>query len=98
MKKFALILSAVAAIAVATPALAADAVDAAAVGGFEVSRNDRLYDATGRFVGDVKLVTSDNSVVVIYRGKTRRIAAETLSRKDGKLTTSLERGAISKLD
>lgn len=80
----------------ATPVLAkeAAAIPASAV---EVERKDRLFDATGANVAKVSRVESDGDILVIYKGKVRRIQASTLSKNEGKLMTSLTRSEIRKL-
>lgn len=64
----------------------------------EVERNDRLYDATGSSVAKVNRVTDAGDVLVIYKGKVRRIDASTLSESEGKLMTSLTKTEIRRLD
>ena len=64
----------------------------------EVERNDRLYDATGSSVAKVNRVTETGDLLVIYKGKVRRIEASTLSETDGKLVTSLTKTEIRRLD
>jgi len=64
----------------------------------EVERNDRLYDATGASVAKVNRVTETGDLLVIYKGKVRRIEASTLSETDGKLVTSLTKTEIRRLD
>lgn len=64
----------------------------------EAERNDRLYDATGASVAKVSRVTDTGDLLVIYKGKVRRIEASTLSNSDGKLVTSLTRSEIRRLD
>tara|TARA_R110002074_G_scaffold120206_6_gene253805 strand:- start:389 stop:655 length:267 start_codon:yes stop_codon:yes gene_type:complete len=64
----------------------------------EVERNDRLYDATGSSVAKVNRVTEAGDVLVIYKGKVRRIEASTLSENEGKLMTSLTKTEIRRLD
>jgi hypothetical protein len=64
----------------------------------EAERNDRLFDATGAAVAKVNRVTDAGDLLVIYKGKVRRIEASTLSNSDGKLVTSLTRTEISRLD
>lgn len=64
----------------------------------EVERNDRLYDASGSSVAKVNRVTDNGDLLVIYKGKVRRIAASTLSNSDGKLMTSLTKTEIRRLD
>lgn len=64
----------------------------------EAERNDRLFDATGASVAKVNRVTDAGDVLVIYKGKVRRIEASTLSNTDGKLVTSLTKTEIRRLD
>ena len=70
----------------ATPTYAADA-----------ERNDRLYDAEGAKVAKVMRVADDGDVIIIYKGKARRIDASTLSNIDGKLVTTLSQKEIRRL-
>ena len=87
MKKFVSLMATTLALAVTTsPVFAADA-----------ERNDRLFDADGASVAKVNRVADDGDVLVIYKGKVRRIEAETLSNKDGKLMTSMTRKEIRKM-
>ena len=55
----------------------------------DAERNDRLYDASGSRIAKVAQVAADGDVIVIYKGKLRRVQSETLSKKDGKLMTSM---------
>ncbi len=87
MKKFASIILTAAALSLTAPA--AFATDA--------QRNDRLYDATGSSVAKVNRVTEDGDVLVIYKGKVRRVQAETLTKTDGKLMTSMTKKEIRRL-
>lgn len=87
MNKFASIILGAAALSLTAPA--AFAADAA--------RNDRLYDASGSSVAKVNRVTDDGDVLVIYKGKVRRVQAETLSKTDGKLVTSLTKKELRRL-
>ncbi|WP_339691827.1 hypothetical protein [uncultured Parasphingorhabdus sp.] len=64
----------------------------------EAERNDRLYDATGSSVAKVNRVTDAGDILVIYKGKVRRIEASTLSNNEGKLMTSLTKTEIRRLD
>ncbi len=64
----------------------------------EAQRNDRLYDASGSSVAKVNRVTDSGDLLVIYKGKVRRIEASTLSNSDGKLMTSLTKTEIRRLD
>ena len=93
MNKFtAIILGATALSLTAPAAFAADVENVAA------ERNERLYDATGSSVAKVNRVEDDGDVLVIYKGKVRRIQAETLSKTDGKLATTLSKSDIRRLD
>jgi len=85
-KFFTLALSTLLLSVTAAPAVAADA-----------ERNDRLYDADGSSVAKVSRVAEDGDVLVIYKGKLRRIQAETLSNQDGKLMTSMTRTEIRRM-
>ena len=88
MNKFASIILGAAALSLTAPAaFAADA-----------ERNERLYDASGSSVAKVNRVDADGDVLVIYKGKVRRIQAETLSKTDGKLATTLTKSEIRRLD
>lgn len=71
---------------------------ASAASAAEAERNDRLYDATGSSVAKVNRVTETGDVLVIYKGKVRRIDASTLSENEGKLMTSLTKTEIRRLD
>ncbi|ASK88227.1 hypothetical protein [Sphingorhabdus sp. SMR4y] len=64
----------------------------------EVERNDRLFDASGASVAKVNRVLDSGDLLVIYKGKVRRIEASTLSNTDGKLVTSLTKKEIRRLD
>ncbi|MEP2103607.1 MAG: hypothetical protein ABJP02_15870 [Parasphingorhabdus sp.] len=87
MNKFASIILTAAALSLTAPAaFAAD-----------VERNDRLYDASGSSVAKVNRVTADGDVLVIYKGKVRRVQAETLSNTDGKLMTTLTKKELRRL-
>ncbi|WP_108812532.1 hypothetical protein [Sphingorhabdus sp. Alg231-15] len=87
MNKFASIVLTAAALSLTAPAaFAADA-----------KRNDRLYDATGSSVAKVNRVADDGDVLVIYKGKVRRVQAETLSKTDGKLITTLTKKELRRL-
>lgn len=97
MTKFSSIVITALALSVAsTPVLAekAAAIPASAV---EVERKDRLFDATGASVAKVSRVESDGDILVIYKGQLRRIKADTLSMKEGKLTTSMTRTEIRRI-
>ncbi|QTD55406.1 hypothetical protein [Parasphingorhabdus cellanae] len=87
MTKFASIILAATALSLTAPAaFAAD-----------VQRNDRLYDASGSSVAKVNRVTDNGDVLVIYKGKVRRVQAETLSNTDGKLMTTLTKKELRRL-
>ncbi len=88
MKKLASLIAATAAFAVTAPAALA----------LDVERNERLYDAAGSSIAKVQQVANDGDVLVIYKGKVRRIQSETLSKTDGKLTTSLSKKEIRRLN
>lgn len=97
MTKFSSIAMATLALSIAaTPVLAekSAAIPSSAV---EVERKDRLFDATGASVAKVSRVERDGDVLVIYKGQLRRIQADTLSMKEGKLMTSMTRTEIRKL-
>lgn len=64
----------------------------------EAERNDRLYDASGASVAKVNRVTDAGDLLVIYKGKVRRIEASTLTNSEGKLMTSLTKNEIRRLD
>jgi len=64
----------------------------------EAERNDRLFDATGASVAKVNRVLDSGDLLVIYKGKVRRIEASTLSNSDGKLVTTLTKTEIRRLD
>ena len=87
MNKFSSVI--LAATALTLSATAANAADA--------ERNDRLFDASGSSVAKVNRVSEDGDVLVIYKGKVRRIQAATLSKTDGKLTTTLTKTEIRRL-
>jgi hypothetical protein len=87
MNKFSSVI--LAATALTLSGTAANAADA--------ERNDRLFDASGSSVAKVNRVSEDGDVLVIYKGKVRRIQAETLSKTDGKLTTTLTKTEIRRL-
>lgn len=80
----------------ATPVLAekAAAIPASAV---EVERKDRLFDVDGASVARVSRVEANGDVLVIYKGKVRRIDGSTLSNNDGQLVTSMSRSEIRKI-
>lgn len=90
MKKFSAIILGAAAFSLTAPAAFAADV--------EVERNERLYDASGSSVAKVNRVENDGDVLVIYKGKVRRIQAETLSKTDGKLATTLTKKEIRGLN
>jgi hypothetical protein len=87
MRKLSSLILAATALSFAVPASAA-----------EVERNDRLYDATGSSVAKVNRITETGDLLVIYKGKVRRIEASTLSESEGKLMTSLTKSEIRRLD
>lgn len=87
MNKFAAIILTATALSLTAPAAFAA----------EVQRNDRLYDATGSSVAKVNRVAADGDVLVIYKGKVRRVQAETLSNTDGKLMTTLTKKELRRL-
>lgn len=87
MYKFSSIILTAAALSLTAPAaFAADA-----------QRNDRLYDASGSSIAKINRVSDDGDVLVIYKGKVRRIQAETLSKTDGKLMTTLTKKELRRL-
>lgn len=87
MNKFYSIILTAAALSLTAPAaFAADA-----------QRNDRLYDASGSSVAKVNRVADNGDVLVIYKGKVRRIQSETLSNTDGKLVTTLTKKELRRL-
>ena len=88
MNKFASAILVATAIALTAPAALAA----------EVSRNDRLFDSEGRSVAKVTRVETNGDVLVIYKGKVRRITSDTLSNNDGKLMTSLSSSDIRKMN
>ena len=88
MNKFASAILVATAIALTAPAVLAA----------EVSRNDRLFDSEGRSVAKVTRVETNGDVLVIYKGKVRRITSDTLSNNDGKLMTSLSSSDIRKMN
>lgn len=63
----------------------------------DAQRNDRLYDASGSSIAKINRVSDDGDVLVIYKGKVRRIQAETLSKTDGKLMTTLTKKELRRL-
>ncbi len=87
MNKFAAIILTATALSLTAPAAFAA----------EAQRNDRLYDATGSSVAKVNRVAADGDVLVIYKGKVRRVQAETLSNTDGKLMTTLTKKELRRL-
>lgn len=87
MNKFAAIILTATALSLTAPAAFAA----------EVQRNDRLYDAAGSSVAKVNRVAADGDVLVIYKGKVRRVQAETLSNTDGKLMTTLTKKELRRL-
>ncbi|MGI9362590.1 MAG: hypothetical protein ACR2O7_13650 [Parasphingorhabdus sp.] len=89
MNKFTAIILGAAALSLTAPAFAADV---------DVERNERLYDASGASVAKVNRVETDGDVLVIYKGKVRRIQSDTLSKTDGKLATTLTKKEIRGLN
>ncbi len=88
MTKFSTFLLATAALSLTAPAaIAAD-----------VSKNDRVYSADGTRIAKVSRVAKDGDILVIYKGKVRRIQSDTLSNDDGKLVTSLTKAEIRRLN
>lgn len=87
MNKFAAIILTATALSLTAPAAFAT----------EVQRNDRLYDAAGSSIAKVNRVAEDGDILVIYKGKVRRIQAETLSNTDGKLMTTLTKKELRRL-
>ena len=61
------------------------------------SRSDMLYDSQGRRVNSVYRVMNDGSVRLLMNGKSIIIPVGTLSRVDGKLTTTYTRREIRKM-
>ncbi|MEH6791498.1 hypothetical protein [Parasphingorhabdus sp.] len=88
MRKLSSLILAATALSLTAPA--ANAADA--------ERNERLYDATGSSIAKVNRVTEAGDVLVIYKGKVRRIEASTLTESEGKLMTSLTKSEIRRLD
>lgn len=97
MTKFSSVAIAVVAMSIATTPVLAEKAAAIPASAVEVERKDRLFDATGANVAKVSRVESDGDILVIYKGKVRRIEADTLSMKEGKLMTSMTRTEIRKL-
>ena len=64
----------------------------------EVKKNNMVFSADGTRIGKVTRVAEDGSAIVIYRGKAVRLAGETLSEVDGKVTTSLTWKEVRALD
>tara|TARA_R110000772_G_scaffold256395_2_gene372943 strand:- start:2102 stop:2368 length:267 start_codon:yes stop_codon:yes gene_type:complete len=87
MNKFSSIILAASALSLTAPAALAA----------EVKRNERLYDASGSSIGKVNRVADDGDILIIYKGKVRRIQAETLSETDGKLMTTLTKKELRRL-
>lgn len=97
MNKFATLTLATLALSIAaTPALAekAAAVPTSAV---EIKPKERLFDVSGATVARVSRVASNGDILVIYKGQVRRIDASTLSKDDGKLTTTMSRLEIRRM-
>ncbi len=82
-----------------TVILAASAftLSATAANAADAERNERLFDASGSSIAKVNRVSEDGDVLVIYKGKVRRIQSETLSKADGKLMTTLTKTEIRRL-
>jgi opacity protein-like surface antigen len=79
--------------AVATPAVAADAV---APSKLTVSVSQPLFDKDGKRVGNVYRVASDGSPqLIIDEGRLVTVPATTLTEANGKLTTSLTKRQIT---
>ena len=87
MNKFSSVILAASALSLTAPAALAA----------EVQRNERLYDASGSSIGKVNRVADDGDILIIYKGKVRRIQAETLSETDGKLMTTLTKKELRRL-
>lgn len=78
--------------------LAATAAPAFAQDDALISKNQTIYDAEGKRVGKVTRVLEDGSALVIYKGKVVRIGASTLTTGEGKVTTSLSKKELARLD
>jgi hypothetical protein len=65
--------------------------------GQEISQDKPLYDAEGKRVGNIDRVADQKWVKVIYKDAFVTIGWDTLSVKDGKVTTSLTRKEIGRL-
>ncbi|WP_232824384.1 hypothetical protein [Blastomonas sp. UPD001] len=78
--------------------LAATAAPAFAQDDALISKNQTIYDAEGKRVGKVTRVLEDGSALVIYKGKVVRIGASTLTAAEGKVTTSLSKKELARLD
>lgn len=78
--------------------LAATAAPAFAQDDALISKNQTIYDAEGKRVGKVTRVLEDGSALVIYKGKVVRIGASTLTAGDGKVSTSLSKKDLARLD
>ena len=63
-----------------------------------VSKNQTIFDVEGKRVGKVTRVLEDGSVLVIYKGKVVRIAADTLNTSDEKVATSLTKRELARLN
>lgn len=63
----------------------------------EIATDRPLYDAEGRRVGTIDRVADQKWVKVIYKDAFVTIGWDTLSVKDGKVTTSLTRKEIGRL-
>jgi hypothetical protein len=91
MKKFAIILGAVALSAGFAPATS---VAQAATAAVEVKRGEMLYTADGKRVANVYRVSEAGDAQVIFRSKMITVAASTLSKDGKKLTTSLSMAEV----
>lgn len=56
----------------------------------------KLYDADGRKIGRVEQIHESGAVSVIYKGKIVTVTADSLSLKNGKLTTSYTARELSR--
>lgn len=66
----------------APAAMAADA---------QIAEGKMLYDTSGKRLGAIYRVKEDGSVQLILQGKMVTVPADTISVKDGKVETSLDR-------
>ena len=78
-----------------SPALAQSATTAQPVA---AKRGSTVYDSTATRLGTVLAVRKDGAVVVNFRSDTVTLPATSLSVVGGKLTTSLTRAEVAKLD